>query len=156
MGTNFYLATKAGKPCECCGRFDPPQTLHIGKSSAGWTFKLRVYPDKGINDLDDWVKLLKTGSIHTEGHPWPDLTFEQMMNIIMVRENKIPPWERDPLPWVGPWAWYSSEEHYFSVNNAIKGPKGLLRLRLNGEGVLGHGAVGYGKGTWDLVAHEFS
>lgn len=55
MGTNFYLTSK---PCECCGRVDEP--LHIGKSSDGWAFALHVYPENGINNLDDWkIKLKK-------------------------------------------------------------------------------------------------
>ena len=52
MGTNFYLnvvekgATLADQ-------------LHIGKSSAGWRFALHVMPERGINDLDDWLKIIQ-------------------------------------------------------------------------------------------------
>lgn len=62
MGTNFYWTEK--EPCECCGRaFDD---RHIGKSSAGWCFTLRVYPEDGINTLDDWEKLWESGVITDE------------------------------------------------------------------------------------------
>lgn len=37
MGTNYYVATNH---CECCTRSD---TLHIGKSSWGWSFSFRGY-----------------------------------------------------------------------------------------------------------------
>jgi hypothetical protein len=46
MGTNFYLKSPDAEP------------LHIGKSSAGWCFSLRVYPEYGINNLEDWLDLL--------------------------------------------------------------------------------------------------
>ena len=53
MGTNYYLHTR--QPCECCGR--PYERIHIGKSSGGWCFALRVMPEENINDLEDWKKL---------------------------------------------------------------------------------------------------
>lgn len=53
MGTNYYLEPKP--PCQCCGR--PFEQLHIGKSSAGWCFALHVIPERGIKDLDDWVRI---------------------------------------------------------------------------------------------------
>lgn len=49
MGTNYYLETDI---CECCYRCD--ERLHIGKSSVGWVFSLRIYPEKRINNLEDW------------------------------------------------------------------------------------------------------
>jgi hypothetical protein len=45
MGTNYYVAYDY---CRHCGRFD--EEFHIGKSSAGWCFSLRVYEDKGLTD----------------------------------------------------------------------------------------------------------
>lgn len=49
MGTNFYLIREC---CPHCGRGS--DRLHIGKSSAGWCFSLRVHEDDGINSLADW------------------------------------------------------------------------------------------------------
>ena len=46
MGTNYELRLAHGG-----------ETLHIGKSSAGWAFALRVDPDRGINGLEDWERL---------------------------------------------------------------------------------------------------
>lgn len=53
MGTNYYLQKNV---CGCCGR--PEKQIHIGKSSAGWAFALRVYPHDGIKDYDDWNSLI--------------------------------------------------------------------------------------------------
>lgn len=61
MGTNYYWSQP---PCAHCGRSDP--RIHIGKSSAGWAFSLHVYPDDGINSLDDWEAKFKSGQIHDE------------------------------------------------------------------------------------------
>lgn len=33
--------------------------LHIGKSSVGWFFNLCIYPELGINELEDWEKLFR-------------------------------------------------------------------------------------------------
>ena len=52
MSTNYYLFENY---CEQCKRSDE---LHIGKSSVGWYFSLCVYPERKINSLDDWKKLL--------------------------------------------------------------------------------------------------
>ena len=40
--------------------------LHIGKSSYGWHFSLCIYPELGINDLDDWKKLFSEYEIYDE------------------------------------------------------------------------------------------
>ena len=39
---------------------------HIGKSSAGWRFLLQIYPEQGINNLEDWKELFKDGVIVDE------------------------------------------------------------------------------------------
>ena len=38
--------------------------LHIGKSSYGWHFSLCIYPELGINDLEDWKKLFSEYEIY--------------------------------------------------------------------------------------------
>lgn len=40
--------------------------LHIGKSSMGWHFSLCIYPEFGINDLDDWERLFDKYEIEDE------------------------------------------------------------------------------------------
>jgi len=62
MGTNYYVETLP--PCECCGR--AYENKHIGKSSAGWCFSLHVYPDEGINTLEDWQKYFEGKVIKDE------------------------------------------------------------------------------------------
>ena len=54
MGCNYYL--KPGPACPTCGH--EPEHLQIGKSSAGWAFALHVIPEKNINSLDDWKRVI--------------------------------------------------------------------------------------------------
>lgn len=55
MSTNYYVHLEkrsGGTPCARCGHPPgAPERLHIGKSSAGWVFLLRVYPGR----LDSWA-----------------------------------------------------------------------------------------------------
>lgn len=61
MGTNYYYETAGEAPCEHCGRGGGTETLHIGKSSAGWVFALCIYPERGIHSLADWQRLWAAG-----------------------------------------------------------------------------------------------
>lgn len=63
MGTNYYMVkgeryAEGGydhplNPLLKWGTGRPPM-IHIGKSSGGWCFALRVYPDHGVHTLADW------------------------------------------------------------------------------------------------------
>jgi hypothetical protein len=48
MSTNYYLE----KTCPCC---DNVQQIHLGKSSAGWTFSFRGDREAGIVDFEAWL-----------------------------------------------------------------------------------------------------
>ena len=82
MGTNFYLELK---PCECCGRADEP--LHIGKSSAGWVFALHVYPEMGINNLEDWKRIFKKDGKKIVSEYGDEKTYEEMISNIVNRSH---------------------------------------------------------------------
>jgi hypothetical protein len=58
MGTNYYVDVNS---CDHCGRSD---TIHFGKSSAGWRFSLHVTPE--LPDLKAWERLLWTQKIRDE------------------------------------------------------------------------------------------
>lgn len=51
MGTNYYLRTK---PCKICGSVK--KELHIGKSSCGWQFLFRAYPEENIFSYKQWLQ----------------------------------------------------------------------------------------------------
>ena len=133
MGTNYYFTPPHAGPCEHCGRSDSSEELHIGKSSGGWCFSLHIIPEKGINDLEDWVKLFPTGKIRDEyGQA---VTAEDMVNEITKRSRPGVPL-RDP------------GFHY--NNNSEEGPHGLVRHRI------GAYCTKHGAGTWDCMPGEFS
>ncbi len=138
MGTNFYLHKNV---CEHCGRGD--EELHIGKSSAGWCFSLRVHPELGINDLEDWEREWQGGVIKDEYGE--RLTALEMRSHIAER-GRDKEWESE---WWKMGNFYSSEAHFHQRNNSERGPNGLLRHRL-GDHCIKHGA-----GTWDCIPGEF-
>lgn len=61
MGTNYYYEPAPGPMCPTCKHQEPTESLHIGKSSAGWVFALRIWPEKNIHTLEDWKMLWASG-----------------------------------------------------------------------------------------------
>ncbi|NDV50187.1 hypothetical protein [Salipiger sp. PrR003] len=55
MSTNFYFRPREGR-----------EKIHIGKSSQGLVFALRIHPDLGIHSLEDWQKFWQDGDIIDE------------------------------------------------------------------------------------------
>lgn len=80
MGTNYYWHEN-GEPCQTCGRYDDDR-MHIGKSSEDWVFSLHVYPEKGIYDLSDWVKILLSGKGNIVDEYGSKISFAELMRII--------------------------------------------------------------------------
>jgi hypothetical protein len=139
MGTNYYVTEE--EPCPHCGRGG--ELRHIGKSSAGWCFSLRVYPEEGINTLDDWKEFWAGKAIEDEyGDP---VTEEEMLKRITERGRDGDPWAQPPHPIHRCSTW----EQFFARNHCDKGPNGMLRHRIDGN------VVGHGEGTWDYVTGEF-
>ena len=127
MGTNYYLYIRSNH-CEHCGRVDE-EKLHIGKSSAGWVFALKLYPDRGIDSLDDWRKKLHEGIIRDNYGNM--ITLEAMIQCITDRRwNKI----IKEIP-----------------KGAVQGPRGLL---MADPSIWSGGHKGYGEnnGTWEYIA----
>lgn len=138
MGTNYYFHDQ--EPCESCGR--PFEALHIGKSSAGWCFALRVHPDKGINSLNDWKREF---ALCGDG-----VNPISTVKIIDEYGNRITPAEMlaEIVDRSTGGAWTHAA---LTENSAIAGPNGLARRKADGRHCIGHG-----DGTYDLLAGEFS
>ncbi len=56
MGTNYYLKKKK---CECCNLRDDSETIHIGKSSYGWSFSFHGIPGN-IETEQDWKNMIRS------------------------------------------------------------------------------------------------
>ncbi len=135
MGTNYYLRLPA---CAHCGHV--PAELHVGKSSSGWNFGLRIYPKiddapddrlKGFNvdeirELDDWRPLFERFPIFDEYNCY--VTPTEMISEITERSH----------------------------------PSGLASRLTAGPALMGpyhdpkHTPTFVGRGTYDLCAYEFS
>lgn len=82
MGTNYYLEAKPA--CKECGR--PHERRHIGKSSAGWVFSLRIYPE-GPRNLEDWIALFYEADAQIFDEYGTQLTPEAMIEKIAGRSH---------------------------------------------------------------------
>jgi len=130
MSTDYYLLKNV---CPHCGK--PEKEMQIGRSSSGWCFGLRVIPQIGVNTLEDWIKLFNDPDNRIKSEYGVQLDAQSMVEIITERRSRSgekPDW------WKPDW-WYKD-------NQAIKGPNGLVRHRIDGKFVVGHG-----EGTWDYI-----
>ncbi len=129
MGTNYYWL---GDVCEHCGRSDDRR--HIGKSSSGWVFALRIYPEEGINDFPDWEAIWESGDGRINDEYGREISTEEMKNIITNRSHRE----------------LENPNEFHRENQSEDGPNGLVRSRIGK-----YGPVRHGEGTWDLYDREF-
>lgn len=145
MGTNFYLHPLVNV-CEHCERGDQSEPLHVGKSSAGWCFALRVHPDNGINSLDDWRMRWAGDSVVIRDEYGTDVSPVDMERTITQRRFFRDGESWDDKNWMG----YADEADFHRKNESERGPHGLLRHRI------GRHCISHGDGTWDIMRGEFS
>lgn len=60
MSTNYYYHLSPKNVCNYCNRSDKSEIVHIGKSSAGWTFSFHG-TDK-VRSYKDWIAFFETNS----------------------------------------------------------------------------------------------
>lgn len=111
-------------------------TRHIGKSSGGWCFSLRVYPEDNIHDLVDWHELWTRPLTMIEDEYGRRVSADEMLKVVTDRR------------WGGSEALRGSDFMY--TNHAVDGPNGLLRHSIDDR------CIGHGAGTWDLIVGDFS
>ena len=86
MGTNYYARINQ---CKCCKRSE--EELHIGKSSAGWTFSFQAIDSPDYPKIDSYVKWIRflskrDVSIYDEYGTW--VKVEELMEIIMHKRQE--------------------------------------------------------------------
>jgi hypothetical protein len=148
MGTNYYL--RKGEyddlPEEfkaCLTKVPSPAKLHIGKSSMGWCFSLRVHPTLGLNSLNDWLQYIPqmlNGGWVLENEYREEVTMERLLKAIMERG-----FHGDEVSNTKALIERASSDSF------VHGPNGLARHKIDGKNCVGHGP-----GTWDLILGEFS
>ena len=77
MGTNYYVYGDA--------KFSNGK--HLGKRSAGWDFALHVYPDEGINRLEDWLVTLSSKSVEVRDGYNKKIKLKHLLRIILMGEG---------------------------------------------------------------------
>ena len=88
MGTNFYLDYRESHDCPTCGQYVEREGFHIAKSSFGWALSLHVYPNKGINNVEDMLKYIKDKVIHNE---YGDIvTLDEFISTAFDRKREKP------------------------------------------------------------------
>ena len=85
MGTNYYLYERPR--CETCGGASKP--LHIGKSSYGWVFSLRIDPADGIKTLDDWRLAWSQPGAYIEDEYGDKVSIDKLESIITDRTHPV-------------------------------------------------------------------
>lgn len=130
MGTNYYTATQ---DCPSCGKPLDEERRHLGKSSAGWHFALRVDPENGIRDIADVLDLARRhGVVDEYGR---NLSTDEFMKIVMVRFTCDKP---------------SMGAEWYLENQAEPGFMGLARARIDER------CIGHGDGPWSYFVGDFS
>ena len=83
MSTNYYVKTgrKEKVICNYGCEHEIDEELHIGKYSNGWKFCLHIIPEKNINNLEDWKKILKFGKIYDEYRR--EIFYDEMIETIV-------------------------------------------------------------------------
>jgi len=86
MGTNYYFCTVDDVGFQ--------HKLHIGKSSAGWVFAVRIHPEREIQTLADWVAVwARGGEIRDEYEQL--LSVPEMLSCIKNRKRVSAPEPQD-------------------------------------------------------------
>lgn len=136
MGTNYYFNIEAPPPCECCGRHYEEDSIHIGKSSAGWHFALHVIPEKGLNSFCDWFEFLHNTKGNIVDEYGNIVSIEQLVLTILNRK-----WDDSNIIKGADW---------YKANSAVPGLRGLVRAAVDGWHCIGHG-----DGTYDYIKGDF-
>lgn len=85
MGTNYYLYKKGnGEPFWERRLFS--KELHIGKNSCGWNFLLHGYTRLGINNPEDWDRLLTNDNYVIKNEYGEEVDSQELINLIYHKE----------------------------------------------------------------------
>lgn len=77
MGTNYYVYAPTNHN----------NGKHFGKRSAGWDFALHVYPDEGINCLEDWLWLVSNKNVEMRDDSGRKIKLKHLLRIVLMGEG---------------------------------------------------------------------
>lgn len=81
MGTNYYARINI---CKCCNRFDE---LHIGKSSAGWTFSFHSIPERELVCWQDWYIFLNEPNVKIFNECGEEITSDNFIELVNSKKS---------------------------------------------------------------------
>lgn len=133
MGTNYYLKLKDHPLVKTKNSL-----LHMGKSSAGWHFLLKIYPPH-INSFEDWKKVYNSKEYEIINEYDEIISWKEMEDIItnrkqheFIESDSEEVFERKLLTaqnrlgrHLGVEKMYESYEDMLEQNNAVRGLNGL-------------------------------
>ena len=163
MGTNYYWLrpNEAYEEHEISRLVQPKyEMVHIGRSSAGWCFKLHVYPN-GYNGLDinswaQWKRLFKDlgDDLILVNEYYEKIDLDYLKTVVEDRSSSQD-WETfDKELREGKYKFYrdiKNLDEFLRRNSAIKGPNNLMRSKIDNRHCIGHA-----DGPWDYMVGEFS
>lgn len=128
MGTNYFVSKKPS----LIGILQGGETeeLHLGKSSVGWCFSLRIYPERGLVNLESWYRYMASGRTIITDEYGGEHELESIIDRIVNRRF-----------------------------NAHSTPKDSSRRQFHKDGCQRHRISEVckpGKGPYDLCNYEFS
>lgn len=120
MSTNYYIQFENNPFEELFNCI-----IHFGKSSCGWHFTLHVYPEKNINNFEDWLNVINKHPNKIKDEYNAIISFEELVDVICNRsgEESIPD-VIDMTMFLGK---HISKEEYLVMNHAKIGKNNLLQ-----------------------------
>lgn len=108
MGTNYYLHTNI---CECCKRHD---SLHIGKSSAGWPFLFQGsgdYDEPEIRSYAQWRELMVQPGAKIVTEYGEEITFTEFEELVAAKQEYIKSRSHVNITPEQAGRWYNAVDH---------------------------------------------
>jgi hypothetical protein len=122
------------------------QRIHIGKSSYGWHFSLCIYPEYGINNLEDWTRLFNDCNNQIFDEYDTPVSADTMLDLITNR--MMSGWEDSPeaikafeeralighnnlMAYTCCGKQYETYDEFLADNHAVRGNKGLWKHQLD-------------------------
>ena len=93
MGTNYYCKTKKTHNviCNCGYEHNIPLTLHIGKNSGGWCFRLHgiINDEYNLINANEWEKFLQNDVKEIYNEYDEPVSLKDMMKIIRKPKRNL-------------------------------------------------------------------
>lgn len=106
MGINYYV--KVPSKCPTCGHKPYEEVIHVGKSSFGWTFLFRSYPDRLLTSKKAWEHYITRLGVVIYDEDGVEHPVEEFFKRVEARRHeraitRTPDYQRDPSAYHSYW-----------------------------------------------------